>query len=121
LEELIQARRVSPVVLTADARDPEEALTSDHFPVVAFFRTQGEAVSRDVDQFFLSISSVVNGASFSPGISPGAWITVFGEDLAPTTRIWRNEEIVDGVLPTSLDGVRVLVNGRPAAVFFHKS
>ena len=63
-------------------------------------------------------NGVVNGASFQPGIAPGAWITIFGSNLASTTRTWRNDEIVGGKLPTELDGVSVTVNNRLAAVYF---
>ena len=109
LEELVQARRVSTDILTAHPEDPEERLTSDHFPVVAFFRTVGAGIS---------IGSVLNGGSFESGFAAGSWISIFGENLAPTARTWRPDEIVDGILPTQLDGVRVLINSRPAAVFF---
>lgn len=64
---------------------------------------------------------VVNGASYAAGISPGAWITIFGENLAPAgvSRIWNPAtEIIDGRLPTSLEGTSVTVNGRAAAVYF---
>lgn len=118
LEELVQARRVAPEILTGHPDDPEVRLTSDHFPVVAFFRTQGEGIQTDINQALMSIHSVLNGASFGPGISAGSWVTVFGENLAPTTRTWRAGEIVDGVLPTQLDGLQVLLNGKPAAVYF---
>ncbi len=118
LEELVQARRVSTEILTDNIDDPEQRLTSDHFPIVAFFRTIGDGVRPDVTQSIFSIRSVVNGASFAPGISSGSWLTIFGDNLAATSRIWRNDEIVDGALPTELDGVRVLVNGKQAAVFF---
>jgi uncharacterized protein (TIGR03437 family) len=119
MEELIQARRVAPEILTADPADPEERLTSDHFPIVAFFRTSGEGVRLDAGPGpAVGIANVVNGASFREGIAAGAWMTIFGNELAPTTRVWRDDEIVGGVLPTSLDGVRVLVNGKPAAMYF---
>jgi uncharacterized protein (TIGR03437 family) len=65
-----------------------------------------------------TISQAVNGASFQPVISGASWVTVTGTNLASTTRVWRADEIVDGALPTSLDGVSVSVNNRPAAVFF---
>lgn len=64
---------------------------------------------------------VVNGASYAAGICPGAWIAIFGENLAPAgvSRIWNPEtEIIDGRLPTSLEGTSVTVNGRAAAVYF---
>jgi len=64
------------------------------------------------------VTSVVNSASFQPGIAAGAWISIFGTNLSTTTRIWRNDEIVGGVLPTQLDGVRVAVNGKMAAVYY---
>jgi uncharacterized protein (TIGR03437 family) len=63
-------------------------------------------------------NGVVNGASFSSGIAPGAWVSIFGDNLAPTTRTWRSDEIVNGKLPTSLDGVSASINGKPAAVYF---
>lgn len=64
------------------------------------------------------ITSVVNGASFQPGIAAGAWISVFGSNLAPSTRMWRSHEIIGGVLPTQLDGVRVTINGKAAAISY---
>ncbi len=47
MEEFIQARRVATGILTDHPEDPEVRLTSDHFPVVAFFKTRGEGVVRD--------------------------------------------------------------------------
>lgn len=57
--------------------------------------------------------TIVNGASLQPGFASGAWITIFGTNLAPTTDDWTNS-IVNGQLPTSLDGVTVTVDGQPA-------
>jgi uncharacterized protein (TIGR03437 family) len=65
-----------------------------------------------------TITSVVNGASFQPGIAAGSWVTIRGTNLAPATRTWRTDEIVNGRLPTSLDGVSVRINNRDAAVYF---
>jgi uncharacterized protein (TIGR03437 family) len=66
------------------------------------------------------ISSVVNGASFQPGIEAGSWVTIQGANLANTNpgRTWRNDEIVGGKLPTALDGVSVTINGKPAYVYY---
>lgn len=47
MEEFIQARRVDKGILTDNADDPEQRLTSDHFPIVSFFRTQGPGVILD--------------------------------------------------------------------------
>lgn len=47
MEEFIQARRVDTDILTAHSDDPEQRLTSDHFPIAAFFRTRGPGISLD--------------------------------------------------------------------------
>lgn len=65
-----------------------------------------------------TISSVVNGASFQPGIAAGSWVTIKGTNLASATRTWRDDEIVNGQLPISLDGTGVKINGKDAAVYF---
>jgi len=64
------------------------------------------------------ITEVVNGASFAEGFAPGSWVTIKGARLAPDRRIWRDDEIVEGLLPMELDGVRVNIGGRPAAVYY---
>ena len=65
-----------------------------------------------------TITSVVNGASFQPGIQSGSWVTIQGTNLANTNpgRTWRADEIVNGNLPTALDGVSVTIDGKPAFV-----
>ena len=62
------------------------------------------------------ISAVVDAAGSQPGISPGAWISIYGTNLAYTSRGWKSSEIVGGKLPTLLDGVSVTIDGRLAAV-----
>jgi protocatechuate 3,4-dioxygenase beta subunit len=67
----------------------------------------------------LTQNGVVNGAGFQAGVTPGAWLTIYGDDLAATTRTWNAQtEIANGTLPTSLDGVSVSINGKPAAVYY---
>jgi uncharacterized protein (TIGR03437 family) len=67
-----------------------------------------------------AITSVFNGASNEPGIEAGSWVTIKGANLANTFpgRTWTSDEIVDGHLPTSLDGVSVTINGKPAFVYY---
>jgi uncharacterized protein (TIGR03437 family) len=66
----------------------------------------------------LAITSVENGASFQPTISAGSWVSIFGSNLAQDIRTWRPSEIVNGILPTQLDGTSVTVDGKPAAVYY---
>jgi uncharacterized protein (TIGR03437 family) len=62
------------------------------------------------------ITAVTDDAGYQQGISPGAWIAIFGTNLAYTTRLWRDSEILGGKLPTLLDGVSVTIDGKLAAV-----
>ncbi|MCC7339661.1 MAG: hypothetical protein IT170_01130 [Bryobacterales bacterium] len=61
---------------------------------------------------------VVNAASFLQGGAVGAWVSIFGENLAPATRIWDISDFQGNKMPTSLDGVSVTVRGVPAPVQF---
>jgi uncharacterized protein (TIGR03437 family) len=72
------------------------------------------------DSVPVSVTSVVNGAGFQQGIAAGSWVTIKGENLANTNpgRTWRNDEVVNGNLPTALDGVSVSINNRPAYVYY---
>jgi uncharacterized protein (TIGR03437 family) len=64
-----------------------------------------------------SISAVVNGASFAPGLVPGSWATIQGTNLSAMMDTWDNF-IVDGKLPTTVDGVGVTVGGQNAYVYY---
>jgi uncharacterized protein (TIGR03437 family) len=65
-----------------------------------------------------SITSVVNAASGAAGIASNAYISIFGADLAPITRNWTTSDFSGTNLPTSLDGVSVMVDGKPAFVYY---
>ena len=66
-----------------------------------------------------SISSVVDGASFRPGIVAGSWVTIQGANLSDTTRTWASADFTNGnALPTDLSGVSVKMNGLAAAVYY---
>ena len=60
----------------------------------------------------------MSGASFQPGIVPGSWLTIKGTNLSPVASDTWDKAIVDGKLPTSLDGVSVSVGSKPAYVYF---
>jgi uncharacterized protein (TIGR03437 family) len=64
-----------------------------------------------------SISSVVNGASFQPPIVPNSWATIQGSSLSAVTDTW-GSSIVNGKLPTRVDGVSVTVGGQPGYVYY---
>jgi hypothetical protein len=57
-------------------------------------------------------SGIVNGASYQANISSAGWMTIFGQKLASTTRTWGDGDFNGANLPTRLDDVTVLLNGR---------
>jgi uncharacterized protein (TIGR03437 family) len=64
-----------------------------------------------------TIASVVNAAGMLPQISANSWVTIMGSSLAGQTDTWNNS-IVNGALPTSLDGVSVSIGGQPAYISY---
>lgn len=63
-----------------------------------------------------SITAAANGASFQNGFASGTWISIFGTNLSQVTQAWQNSDFVNGLLPTSLSGVSVAINGFSAYV-----
>jgi uncharacterized protein (TIGR03437 family) len=64
-----------------------------------------------------TITDVQNGATFQPGIVPGSWLTLKGTNLSTKTDTW-DTFIVNGKLPTTVDGVSVKVGGQDAYVYY---
>jgi len=66
-----------------------------------------------------SLTSVSNAASGATAIASNAYISIYGADLAPITRNWDFSDFTGGTsLPTSLNGVSVTVDGKPAFVYY---
>jgi len=61
-----------------------------------------------------AITSVLNAASFQPGIEAGSWAMIAGSNLANLTRSWQASDFNGNDLPTSLSGVSVTIDGEPA-------
>jgi len=61
---------------------------------------------------------VLQAFSGTSGLSSGTWLEIYGTNFAPITREWGGADFNGNNAPTSLDGVRVSVNGRPAFVRF---
>jgi uncharacterized protein (TIGR03118 family) len=66
----------------------------------------------------VSTAGVVNAASYTATIAPGGFVDIAGVNLSPTTRGWISSDFVNGKLPTSLTGVSVTVDGKPAYVYY---
>jgi hypothetical protein len=64
------------------------------------------------------ITGVAHAATFQAVLSRGAWASIFGSNLASLSRSIGDSDIVDGSLPTSVEGVSVTVDGKPAFVHY---
>jgi uncharacterized protein (TIGR03437 family) len=65
-----------------------------------------------------TIKSVGNSASGAPAIESGSWVSIYGTNLATTTRAWQASDFTGTSLPTTIDNVTVLIDGRKAAVAY---
>ncbi len=69
----------------------------------------------------ISAGGVVSASAFGGGmnIAPGSWIEIFGSNFTPSvSRGWEGRDFDGTKAPTSLENVRVSVDGRAAAVAF---
>jgi len=70
----------------------------------------------------ITAQGVVGGADFTGGgVAPGEIITVFGDGIGPVAGVQAALDPATGGLPTALGGVRVLIDGEPAPLFFTNS
>jgi len=59
---------------------------------------------------------VGNAVSGAAGVAPGAWISLYGSNLATAARAVAASDLTNNVLPTTLGGVSVRINNKPAFV-----
>jgi uncharacterized protein (TIGR03437 family) len=65
-----------------------------------------------------TITAVTQATTGKASITPGSWFTVWGNNLAPKSREWSTADFNGRQLPAALDGLQVLVHGRPALIAF---
>jgi uncharacterized protein (TIGR03437 family) len=65
-----------------------------------------------------AITSVSNGGSGSANIESGSWVSIYGTGLSTTTRSWQTSDFSGTALPTTLDNVTVLIDGKKAAIAY---
>jgi len=59
------------------------------------------------------VRSIFSGAQ---GVTPGGWVEIYGTNLARSTRTWDAGDFSNGRTQLDLDGVRVFIGGKQAAV-----
>jgi uncharacterized protein (TIGR03437 family) len=63
-------------------------------------------------------SGVTSAAQAAGGIAPNTFITIKGSNLAATKRSLVAADIANNLLPTTVDGVTVTVNGQPGFITY---
>ena len=66
----------------------------------------------------LTQGGAVNAGSGKAEIASGTWVSIFGTNLAANLRVLDGPDVVNGVLPTTLDGAGVTIGGKPAFIGF---
>jgi uncharacterized protein (TIGR03437 family) len=66
------------------------------------------------------IAEVANAEGESPIIAPNTWLEIKGASLAPPgdSRMWQGSDFVGNQMPTLLDHVGAIVNGKSAYVYY---
>jgi uncharacterized protein (TIGR03437 family) len=101
------------IYVAGNAADGLITNTGDHIYTTTYTLTPSAGGNSPT----IAANGVVSGASFQPGIVPGSCVTIFGSNLASVTDTWE-KAIVNGTLPTKLDGVSVNVGSKPAVVSY---
>jgi uncharacterized protein (TIGR03437 family) len=101
------------VYVVGNAADGDGTPGGDYIYATTYTLTPASAANKPA---IAKTAGVVNGASFQAGICAGSWVTIEGTKLANSSRTWRTSEIVNGKLPTQLDGVSVQINGKTAYI-----
>ena len=58
----------------------------------------------------VTAGNIVSAATFAAGpVASNSWVTAYGTNLGVTTRSWSDSDFINGALPTSLDGVSVVL------------
>jgi uncharacterized protein (TIGR03437 family) len=67
-----------------------------------------------------AITNVVSASGFGglSSIAPGSWVEIYGSNLSTGRRPWAASDFHGIQSPTSLDGVSVLIGGRPAYISY---
>jgi uncharacterized protein (TIGR03437 family) len=101
------------VYVAAVAANGDNSERGDHTYTAAYTVTPVGALPQPP-----TITSAVNAAGFQQDVSAGSWVTIFGTNLAGSTRSWSAADFTGTALPTQLDGVGVKIDGKPAYVSY---
>ncbi|HTS65959.1 MAG TPA: choice-of-anchor V domain-containing protein [Candidatus Acidoferrales bacterium] len=99
--------------VAANAGNGDNTFRGDHIYTADYVLTPASTATTGVP----AVTGIVNAASGAPGAEAGSWITITGTNFAASATTWDNL-IVANVYPTTVGGVTVAIDGRPAPISF---
>lgn len=101
------------IYVSSNAANGDNTRQGDHIYAADYVLTPVSNATSGVP----AISSIVNAGSGGPNAEAGSWITITGANFAAAAETWDNS-IITNVFPTTLGGVTVAIDGRPAPLSF---
>lgn len=99
--------------VSANATNGDNTRLGDHIYSADFVLTPASTATANVP----TVTSIVNAASGAATAESGSWISITGSNFASAATTWDNF-IVGNVFPTTLAGVTVAIDGKPAPISF---
>jgi uncharacterized protein (TIGR03437 family) len=101
------------IYVSANATNGDNTSRGDHIYAANYVLTPASNATSGVP----TITGIGNTASGAASGEAGSWITITGTNFAATPATW-DSAIIGNVFPTTLGGVTVAIDGRPAPVSF---
>jgi len=101
------------IYVSANAANGDNTPRGDHIYAADYVLTAASNATSAVP----AITSIGNGLSGAANLQAGSWVTITGTNFASAAATW-DSSIIDGVFPTTLGGVTVAIDGRPAPIGF---
>jgi uncharacterized protein (TIGR03437 family) len=102
------------IYVAGNAANGDTHETGDHIYTASYTLTP--AAAPGVPAVSLAISAGSFGAA--PTIAPGTWVEIYGTSISPSTREWAGSDFNGVTAPTSVDGVKVTIGGKPAFISY---
>ena len=101
------------IYVSANATNGDNTPLRDHIYAANYVLTPASSATTNLP----TITSIVNAASGAASSEAGSWITVTGTNFASAPATW-DSAIIGNVYPTTLGGVTMAIDGRPAPIAF---
>lgn len=101
------------IYVSANATNGDNTRSGDHIYATDYVLTPASTATTGIP----TITGVGNAASGAASAEAGSWITITGTNLGTATTTW-DSAILNNVFPTTLGGVTVAIDGKPAPISF---